>query len=116
MKLTKAVTHIKIQEANPGKLAALDALAQAYMLLCQQYVTLFCTDRQPDKFATSLFRSPLSQRWQRVAIQQAAGIAQSWRTIRSHSDSTRSASRWRRRRHCQLYHHLNRQTLRHISW
>ena len=26
------------------------------------------------------FSSPLSQRWQRVAIQQAAGIAQSWRS------------------------------------
>jgi len=85
MKLTKAVTHIKIQEANPGKLAALDALAQAYMLLCQQYVTLFCTERQPDKFATPIFHSPLSQRWQRVAIQQAAGIAQSWRANRDNA-------------------------------
>src|SRR5438105_15283303 len=108
MKLTKAVTHIKIQEANPGKLAALDALAQAYMLLCQQYVTLFCTDRQPDKFATSLFRSPLSQRWQRVAIQQAAGIAQSWRYIRSHSNSTRRARRWSRRRYRHFDHRPHR--------
>src|ERR1051326_7677502 len=55
MKLTKAVTHIKIQEANYGKLA------------------------------TPIFHSPLSQRWQRVAIRQAAGIAQSWRTNRDNA-------------------------------
>jgi Putative transposase DNA-binding domain len=79
---TFAVTHIRLEEANPGKLAALDALAPVFLSLCQQYVTLFCTDEHPDKFHPPIFPTLLSERWQRVAIQQAAGIAQSWRTNR----------------------------------
>jgi len=54
-----------------------------YLPLCQQYVTLFCTDEPPNKFHATCFPTPLSERWQRVAIQQAAGIAQSWRTNRT---------------------------------
>lgn len=80
--LTKAVTHIRLRETNPGKLVALDALAAVYQALCQQYVTLFCTTEPPDPFRKTQFPTLLSQRWQRVAIQQAAGIAQSWRTRR----------------------------------
>src|SRR2546421_8325281 len=80
--LTKAVPHIRLGEANAGKLAALDELAQVYLALCQQYVTLFCTDELPDKFRPTCFPTVLSERWHRVAIQQAAGIAQSWRTNR----------------------------------
>ncbi len=80
--LTKAVTHIRLGEANSGKLAALDALAQVYLPLCQQYVTLFCTEELPDKFRATCFATLLSERWHRVAIQQAAGVAQSWRTNR----------------------------------
>jgi hypothetical protein len=81
--ITKAVTHIRLQAANAGKLAALDDLAQSYLSLCQQYVTLFCTEELPDKFHAPIFATPLSERWHRVAIQQAAGIAQSWRTNRA---------------------------------
>ncbi len=81
--LTKAVTHIRLVEANSGKLAALDHLAPVYLALCQQYVTLFCTEEHPDKFHAPAFPTPLSERWHRVAIQQAAGIAQSWRTNRA---------------------------------
>jgi len=81
--LTRAVTHIRLEAANAGKLTALDALAQVYLPLCQQYVTLFCTDERPNKVRAPLFATPLSERWQRVAIQQAAGIAQSWRTNRA---------------------------------
>jgi hypothetical protein len=81
-RITKAVTHIRLQEANSGKLAALDALAPVYLALCQQYVTYFCTEAVPDKFHPPVFATPLSERWHRVAIQQAAGIAQSWRTNR----------------------------------
>ncbi len=81
--ITRAVTHIRLEAANVGKLAALDDLAQVYLPLCQQYVTLFCTDEHPDKFRATCFATPLSERWQRVAIQQAAGIAQSWRTNRA---------------------------------
>lgn len=79
------MTHIRLIEVNPGKLAALDALDPVYLALCQQYVTLFCTDEQPDKFHAPLFATPLSERWHRVAIQQAAGIAQSWRTNRANA-------------------------------
>jgi len=80
--ITKVVTHIRLIEANPGKLAALDALAPVFLSLSQQYVTLFCTIEQPDSYRTPLFQTPLSERWQRVAIQQAAGIAASWRINR----------------------------------
>src|SRR5712691_5743415 len=78
--LTRAVTHIRLEAANTGKLAALDDLAQVYLPLCQQYVTLFCTDERPNKLRAPLFPTPLSERWHRVAIQQAAGIAKSWRS------------------------------------
>src|SRR4029077_5956298 len=81
--LPRAVTHIRLEAANAGKLAALDALAQVYLPLCQQYVTMFCTDERPTKLRAPLFASPLSERGPRVAIQQAAGIAQSWRTNRA---------------------------------
>ena len=84
-KQTFAVTHIRLPEVNPGKLAALDALASVYRALCQQYVLLFCTDEQPDKFRAPAFVTPLSERWHRVAIQHAAGIAQSWRTNRANA-------------------------------
>lgn len=80
MKLTRAITHIRIDDANSNKLVLLDAVAAEYMVLCQQYVTYFCTEAEPNKFAAPCFDSPLSQRWHRVAIQQAAGIARSWRT------------------------------------
>ncbi len=83
--ITKAVTHIRLIEVNPGKLAALDTLSSVYLALCQQYVTLFCTEEQPDKFHSPVFQTPLSERWHRVAIQQAAGIAQSWRTNRANA-------------------------------
>ncbi len=81
--ITKAVTHIRLEATNAGKLAALDDLAQVYLSLCQQYVTLFCTDEHPDKFRATCFATPLSERWHRVAIQQSAGIAKSWRTNRT---------------------------------
>ena len=81
--LTHAVTHIRLIEANPGKLDALDQLIVVFTALCQQYVTLFCTtETAPDKYAAPVFESELSERWQRVSMQQAAGIAKSWRTNR----------------------------------
>src|SRR5712692_1099395 len=79
--ITRAVTHIRLSEANPGKLDALDQLVVVFAALCQQYVTLFCTaETSPDKYADPVFESELSKRWQRVAMQQAAGITRSWRT------------------------------------
>jgi ribosomal protein L37AE/L43A len=41
---------------------------------------LFCTDELPNGFRAPCFLTPLSERWHRNAIQQAAGIAQSWRS------------------------------------
>ncbi len=79
MKLTGAVPHIRLYATNDSKMAILDTLAGEYLALCQQYTTHVCTEAQteaqPDKYAAPCFDSPLSQRWQRVAIQQAAGIA-----------------------------------------
>jgi len=79
---THAVTHIRLGDANRCKLDALDAITVEYMALCQQYARHFCTLGKADKFAAPLFDTRLSQRWQRVAIQQAAGCAQSWLTNR----------------------------------
>jgi Putative transposase DNA-binding domain len=81
--VTRAVTHIRLVEVNPGKLAALDALAPVYLALCQQYVTLFCTQERPNKVRDPLYATLLSERWHRVAIMQAAGIAHSWRSNRA---------------------------------
>jgi hypothetical protein len=81
--VTKAVTRIRLLEVNPGKLAALDALAFVYLALYQQYVTLFCTTESPNKLRDPLYLAPLSERWHRVAIMQAAGIARSWRSNRA---------------------------------
>ncbi len=84
-RITKAVTHIRLAETNPGKLAALDQLTQVFLPLVQQYVTLFCTDVIPDAFHAPIFPTELSERWHRVAIQQAAGIAKSWRINRANA-------------------------------
>src|SRR5258708_6766885 len=81
--VTRAVTHIRLVEVNPGKLAALDALAPVYLALCQAYVTLFCTTEPPNKLRDPLYQTPLSERWHRVAIMQAAGIARAFRSNRT---------------------------------
>src|SRR5438045_1962596 len=83
--VTRAVTHIRLASANGGKLAALDALAPVYIGLCQQYVTLFCTEELPNKLRDPLYETPLSERWHRCAIMQAAGIAKSWRSNRANA-------------------------------
>jgi hypothetical protein len=80
MRLTRAVTHIRLCDANHAKLEALDQLAAEYLRLCQAYITYFCTEAEPNGYLAPCFESPLSQRWQRVAIQHAAGIAHSWRS------------------------------------
>src|SRR5215472_11157926 len=85
MQLTRAVPHIRLYATNDSKMATLDTLAGEYLALCQQYTTLFVTDALPDKYDAPCFDSPLSQRWQRVAIQQAAGIAKSWRSNRENA-------------------------------
>src|SRR5260221_11147596 len=91
--VTRAVTHIRLVEVNPGKLAALDALAPVYLALCQQYVTLFCTQERPNKVRAPLYATPLSERWHRVGIMQAAGIPQSWKTNRAAAHRRNQARR-----------------------
>src|SRR5437764_14377205 len=81
--ITKAVTHIGLEAPNPGKLTTLDTLAEVYLALTQQYVTLFCSNEVPNGFRAPCFLTSLSQRWHRVAMQQAAGIAKSWRSNRT---------------------------------
>jgi hypothetical protein len=83
--ITKAVTHICLEATNPGKLTALDQLAGEYLVLAQQYVLLFCTEELPNGFRSPSFLTSLSQRWHRVAIQQAAGVAKSWRSNRANA-------------------------------
>ena len=84
--ITRAVTHIRLLEANPGKLAALDALMAVYLPLCQQYTTLFCeSETGPGAYGDPVFETELSDRLHRVAMQQAAGIAKSWRTNRANA-------------------------------
>src|SRR5260370_12596804 len=75
--VTRGVTHIRLVEVNPGKLAALDTLAPVYLALCQQYVTLFCTTESPNKLRDPLYPTPLSERGPRLTIMQAAGTARS---------------------------------------
>jgi hypothetical protein len=77
MRLTRAVTQIHLCDANHAQIAALDTLAAAYRCLCQQDTTYSCREADPDGYLAPRFASPLSQRWPRVAIQHAAGIAQS---------------------------------------
>jgi len=83
--LTHAVTQIRLIEANPGKLEALDQLMVEYQVLTQEYVTLFTTGAEPNRYAEPIVATTLSERWHRVAIQQAAGIAQSWRSNRENA-------------------------------
>ena len=83
--ITRAVTRIRLTDVNAGKLAALDALAPVYLPLCQQYITLFCTEGLPSKLHDPLYETPLSERWHRVAIMQAAGIGKSWRRNRANA-------------------------------
>jgi len=124
--LTRAVPHIRLAEANAGKLEALDHLAAAFMALTQRYVTLFCTrDADPDGYMDPVYETNLSERWQRVAMQQAAGIAKSWRTNRTnaHAAFLRDHAAWQQakeknpqtRRKEPVWHEWNLPELRVIS-
>jgi IS605 OrfB family transposase len=79
----KAITHLKLDQANPGKLEKLDELALEHQRVVQTYVDWLIARgvRQPDKYAAipeEEIPTPLSDRWQRCAWQQACGIVQSW--------------------------------------
>jgi IS605 OrfB family transposase len=79
----KAITHLKLDQANPGKLERLDELALEHQRVVQGYVDWLITheERQPDKYATipeEDIPTRLSDRWQRCAWQQACAIVQPW--------------------------------------
>ena len=81
--MKKAITHLKLDQANPGKLEKLDELAAEHQRVVQAYVDWLIAHevRQPDKYADvpeQDIPTPLSDRWQRCAWQQACGIVQSW--------------------------------------
>ena len=81
--MKKAVTHLKLNQANPGKLQKLDELASEHPRVVQAYVNWLISKeiRQPNKYADlpqEDVSTPLSNRWQRCAWQQACGMVQSW--------------------------------------
>lgn len=86
----KAITHLKLNQANPGKLHKLDELAVEHQRVVQAYSHWLITHamRQPDKYADIPemdIPTPLSERWQRCAWQQACGIVQSWYSNERHN-------------------------------
>ena len=81
--MKKAITHLKLNQANSGKLHKLDELAAEYGRVVQAYVDWLIGHevRQPNKYADipeQDIPTRLSDRWQRCAWQQACGIVQSW--------------------------------------
>ena len=81
--MKKAITHLKLDQANPGKLERLDDLAAEYQRIVQAYVDWMISHeiRQPDKYdhiPEQEISTKLSDRWRRCAWQQACGIVRSW--------------------------------------
>jgi len=79
----KAITHLKLDQANPSKLQKLAELAAEHQRVVQAYVDWLIAHaiRQPNKYADIPEQdvpTSLSDRWQRCAWQQACGIVQSW--------------------------------------
>lgn len=80
-KIKRAITHIKLDLANSGKLDKLKDVAKVYMTLVQAYVTyIFDNDTRDvnkyDKIPT--IATELSERYKRCAWQQAVGIMHSF--------------------------------------
>ena len=83
MTMKKALTHLKLNQANGSKLQKLDELAAEHQRLVQAYCDWLIARevREPDKYADipeANIPTPLSDRWQRCAWQQACGIVRSW--------------------------------------
>jgi len=79
----KAITHLKLNQTNSGKLQKLDELAAEHGRVVQAYVAWLINHEvcQPNKYADipeQDIPTRLSNRWQRCAWQQACGIVQSW--------------------------------------
>ena len=82
MQVKKAITHLKLSEANTGKLVQLAALATEYLRLVQLFIDylIFYHIDLPNRDMKELPKTPtvLSARWLRCAWRQACGIVQSW--------------------------------------
>jgi len=80
-KIHRAITHIKLDFANVGKLNRLDDLKKAFMPLVQDYVDhIFDNNlKEVSKFdEIPKIETNLSERYKRCAWQQAVGIMQSF--------------------------------------
>ncbi len=81
--MKKSITHLKLNQANSKKLQKLDELAIEHQRVVQAYVNWLIERevREPNKYADipeEEVSTPLSDRWQRCAWQQACGIVQAW--------------------------------------
>src|SRR5260370_18891084 len=77
----KAITHLKLDAGNTGKLSELEAVAEEYQRVTQAFVDDLIEAEQetPDKYADiPRLATLLSERWLRCAWQQACSIVQSW--------------------------------------
>jgi hypothetical protein len=79
----KAITHLRLEQANPSKLQKLDELAAEHQRTVQAYMDWLIAHgvRQPNKYAgipEADVPTRLSDRWQRCAWQQACGVVHSW--------------------------------------
>jgi hypothetical protein len=75
----KAITHLKLDQANPGKLRKLDELAAEHQRVVLRYADWLIAHKnhQPDKYAEiprQDISTNISDRWQRCAWQQACGM------------------------------------------
>jgi putative transposase len=79
MKLKKAITHLKLSQANPGKLSKLNQLATEYLRVVQAFVDYIYDHRITNKYCdTPPIETNLSERWKRCAWMQACGIMESF--------------------------------------
>jgi hypothetical protein len=81
--MQKAISPLKLDQANPGKLQKLDELAVEHQRVVQGDVDWLIVHevKQPNKDAVipeQDIPTPHSDRWQRCAWQQACGSVQSW--------------------------------------
>jgi putative transposase len=79
MKLKKAITHLRLSAANPGKLSKLNHLATEYLRVVQAYLDHIYDHRITDRYADPpQIETKLSERWKRCAWMQACGIMESF--------------------------------------
>lgn len=85
MKVTRAITCLKLDLANGGKLNKLDELAGVYMPTLHRYIEVLVQHREllgknlPDGELDKLeIGDGLTVRWRRVCWQQACAVASSW--------------------------------------